>query len=234
MNHWILDIIFIVAGALIIFINAKRGLFLSLLKFCKLMLSISAAYLWGGALGKWIGSKLLYSPFRSLIYGKVNGVYLASTENFSAEAAQQAIPQFLLTDQVKEKLSSMEEGGEALVNSVTDSVAGGLSNVVGAVIGFVAVFLIAFLTLTVVYFLLKKLKKKFKLVGTVDTLFGALLGLVLTCILFFVASSIIKFFFGSTDTYTESVIVKFFGDATLLEGIRLFNINDWLNSILHG
>ena len=40
MNHWILDIIFIVVGALIIFINAKRGLFLSLLKFCKLMLSI--------------------------------------------------------------------------------------------------------------------------------------------------------------------------------------------------
>ncbi len=234
MNHWILDIIFLAAGVLIVFINAKRGLFLSLLKFCKLMLSIGAAYLWGGALGRWIGEKLLYSPLRNWIYGKVNAVYLASTEEFSVEAAQQAIPQFLLTDQVKEKLSALEGSGEMLVNSVTDSASSSLSGVVGAVIGFVAVFLLAFLALTVVYVLLKGLKKKFKLLGAVDTLFGALLGLALTCILFFVASSIIKFFFGESPTYTDSVIVKFFGDATLLEGIRLFNINDWLSGILRG
>jgi uncharacterized membrane protein required for colicin V production len=53
-----IDIIFCLIGIAIIAISAMRGFLRSLLSFGKGFLSIAAAYLFGNALGPWIGEKI--------------------------------------------------------------------------------------------------------------------------------------------------------------------------------
>lgn len=54
MGHVISDIIFVLAGLLIVFLSARRGFFKNLMGFCKVFLAIGAAYLFGGRLAPWI------------------------------------------------------------------------------------------------------------------------------------------------------------------------------------
>ena len=65
MSHILLDILFVAVGVLIIVICAKRGFFLTLLKFFKLFLAFGAAYLWGGAFGTFLGENFSTRPSAS-------------------------------------------------------------------------------------------------------------------------------------------------------------------------
>ena len=101
MSHILLDILFVAVGVLIIVICAKRGFFLTLLKFFKLFLAFGAAYLWGGAFGNFLGEKFLNAPIRSSVFGKVNEIYLNTAGSFDVESAMEAVPDFLLTDSLR-------------------------------------------------------------------------------------------------------------------------------------
>ena len=229
--NYIVDLLFLLFGAVTVFIFAKRGFFLSLLKFFKLLLSFIAAYLWGNFFGNFLSEKVFYTPIRNSVFEKINGVYQSAAETFNAQSALEAVPKFLRTDSLVEKVNSLEGNGEVLVNSITDSVAGALSAVICSVLGFLAVFVFAFLALTIVYFLIKGLRSKLKLLGMVDTLLGALLGVIFVWIVLLVIGSLLKFFFGADAFYTKSIIVKFFGESSILETLQFLNINNWLSNI---
>ena len=231
MNFGFLDFLFLAFGAALIFICAKRGLILTLIKFFKLFLSMGAAYLWGGALARFISEKMLYSPIRNSIYKKVNDIYLDATEGFTAESSMDVIPKFLRTDAMTEKLNGLEESGEALVDSVSDTVAGAISSVVSGIIGFVLVFALTFVALTVIYILVKRFKSIFKTFGRLDTVGGGILGLVFAWLVLLFAGSVVKFFFGERPVYTDSSVVKFFGDSSLQDALKMLDFNEFLKNL---
>ncbi len=229
--NYIVDLILAAFAVVTIIVFAKRGFFLSLLKFFKLLLAFIAAYLWGDLLGKFLSEKVFYSPIRNSVFNKLHSIYEGATESFNIESAKAAIPKFLQTESFMEKLNSMDAGGEALVTSISDSVALALSNVICSVIGFILVFAVAFLVLTLAYWLLKGLRGKIPLVGTVDTILGALLGAIFALIVLLVISSVLKFFFGNDDFYTKSVLIKFFGNSSILDIFKFLNVSQWLGKI---
>ncbi len=231
MGHAIFDLLFLAFGVLMVIICAKTGFFLSLLKFCKLLLAVVAAYPWGDAPGAVLSKPIFYTPIRNSIFEKINGVYQKAAGSFQAETALEAIPGFLKTDAMVQKLNGLEGEGEALVHSISDSVAGALSSVVSSIVGFLLVFAIAFLVLTVAYWFLKGFRSKLGLISLVDTILGALLGLLLACIVLFAVGSLMKFFFASKPIYANSILVKFFGDSFILNVLKFLNINQWLSKL---
>ena len=230
-SQYIADAAFLLFGIITISVCAKRGFFLTLLKFFKMTFSVVAAYFWGDAFGVFIGEKFLNATIREGVFNKVNEIYLNATEGFSAQSILDSIPEFLKSDSLVEKLNALDGSGTDLVNSITDTVAGALSSVVCAILGYLAVFLAAFLALSLIYAIIKGVKGKIRLFGSIDSLLGAVLGFVLSWIVLLVAGSVMKFFFEADPVYADSVITKFFGESTLLDTLKWLDINGWLNSI---
>ena len=46
--------------------------------------------------------------------------------------------------------------------------------------------------------------------------------------LLLVVGSLLKVFFGNSELYTESAVVKFFGD---FNGIKMLNVSEWINGL---
>lgn len=231
MNHYIVDGLFLVFGVLTVVICAKRGLFLTVLKFFKMLLAVGGAYLWGSAFGSFLSEKILSTPIREAVYNKVNQIYLSTADSFNAESALEAVPDFLLNDEMRAKLNALEGSGEELVNSVTNTVAGSLSSVLGAILGYIAVFVVIFLVLSIVYVLVKGFRNKIKIIGVVDGILGGVLGFVLAWICLLVIGSVLRFFLADDPIYTDSVLVKFFGNSSILDGMKMLNVNEWLSRI---
>lgn len=231
--HVVVDILFVAFAALTVFICAKRGFFLSLLKFFKALLALAAAFLWGGVFGKFLAGKFIYPSVYNSVFNKLNEIVNGMTGGLTAENAMKAVPAFLRTEELQQQLAAMEgsvnNGTDSLINSMTEVIANTVSNVIGVIIGFIAVFIIAFVVLTVVYFLLKGLKKKIGIINKVDALLGALLGLVMSFMLLLLAGSVLKLFFAGNDMYANSVIAKFFGESSLLDILKFLNVNELVN-----
>ena len=92
-------------------------------------------------------------------------------------------------------------------------------------------FLIAFAALTVVYYLVKGFRKKLKLLALADGILGGVLGFLIAWVALLAVGSLFKFFFAEKDFYANSVIMKFFGDSSLLNGLKLLDLNEWLHKI---
>ncbi len=230
-SQYVADGAFLLFGLITIIVCAKRGFFLTLLKFFKMILSVLAAYFWGGAVATFLGEKFLNASIRESVFNKINGIYLQATDGFSVDQVTDAVPEFLKTDAFMEKLEGLEGSGAELVNSATNKIAGSLSSVVCGVLGYLAVFLVAFLALSLLYVIIKGVKGKIRLLGRVDSLLGAVLGLALSWVVLLVAGSLMKFFFDGDPIYTQSAVVKFFGESTFLDVMKWLNINEWLDRI---
>lgn len=231
MAHYIIDIVALLLAAFIIFRCVKKGFFLTVLSFCKLFLSVMAAYLFGGKLGAFLGKTFINQPVYDSVYKKINEIYLSATEGFSAESVRSAIPQFLQTEDMMNKLNSLDASGEQLVSSITDTVAGALSSVICTILGAVLMFAVAMLLLTIVYKIIKAIRSRLKIVGIADGILGAVLGCLIACMVLMLLGSLVKLFFGTTDAYSASRVVRFFGDATLTDFFSWLNINHWIEKI---
>lgn len=227
-----IDWLFLAFGIALIVICAKRGFLLTLLKFFKMLLSALAAHWFGGAVGSFVGETFLNSMIRDSVYRKVSRIYENTAGEFGAEATVDVIPKYLQTDAMREKLDALEGSGETLVNSITDTVSGAISSVVCGVIGFILAFAIAFLVLSILYVVIKDLKKTLRLVGVADTVCGGVLGFVFAFAVLLFAGSVMKFFFGTQPAYTDSTVVKFFGESSLLDALKFLDPGEWLQGLL--
>lgn len=228
----VLDVLFLGFGISLILMCAKRGLILTLLKFFKMILSIVAARAFGGAFGTFVGEKFLNAPIRNMVYRKVNDVYLSTAESFGVDTSLEALPGYMQNEAVKEQLNGLEETGDALVNSITDTVAGSISSVVCGIIGFALVFVAVFLALSILYVLIQKAKKLFTSFGKIDAVCGGVLGCVFACMILLFAGSALKFFCGNQPAYQDSTIVKFFGESNLTNIFEFLNPAKWLNELM--
>lgn len=229
--QYMFDICAIVIAAVIIFTCARKGFFLTILSFFKFLLSVLAAYFFGGRLGALLGTAFINQAVYDSIYKKFNEIYVSATGSFNVESIKNAIPKFLQTDDMMAKLNGLEGSGAELVESMSKTVSDALSAVICTVVGAVLMFLIAMLVLTIVYAVLKAIKSKIKLLGIADGVLGAVLGCLISCIALMLFGSLVKLFFGTTDAYAASKLVKFFGDATISDFFGWLNIGKWIDKI---
>ena len=227
----VLDIVLAAFALITVFLYAKRGFFLSLLRCFKWILAFGAAKLWGDTLGEFLGENLIYQPVRESVGNKFSEIYANTTAGFSVQSLSESLPQFLLNDEFKAKLAAIDGTGVDLVNSAADTVAASITSVICTVLGFVLTFILAFLALSLIYKIVKGIKSKIKIIGLVDGILGALLGALLACIFLFVISSALRFFMGNQPLYTDSAIAKLFAESALLESWGFLNINTWLVEI---
>lgn len=227
-----LDWLFLLFGIGLILICAKRGFILTLLKFFKVLLSTLVAHLLGGKVGAAIGEKLLYPAIRASVHTKVQRIYENKAGELGYDASVEMLPKYLQNDAMREKLESLGGSGEELVNSVTDSISGAISSVVGGVIGFILTFVVAFLLFSLLYVLIKNMRSTHQMFGTVDAVCGGLLGFVSAFAILLFAGSVMKFFFGNQPVYTDSTIVKLFGESALLDSLKFLNLGDLLKSLM--
>lgn len=228
MGKYIVDLIAVVLAAFIIFRCARKGFFLTILSFFKFLLAVLAAYFFGGKLGALLGDAFINQSIYDSIYKKFNEIYQSASAGFNVESVKSAIPAFLRTDEMMAQLNGLEGSGAELVESMSKTVADALSAVVCTVVGAILMFLIAMLVLTVVYAVLKAIKSKFRLLGIADGVLGAVFGCLISCLVLMLFGSIVKLFFGTTEIYSASKIVRFFGDATLTDFFGWLNIDQWI------
>lgn len=215
-GHYIADGIFIVIAALLMISYAKRGFIKSFIRSARLILSIVAAYLWGSAVGTLICEKWLYQPVRNFVFDKVNAIYEGATDAFRVENVKEALPSFLLNDSMSAKLDALEGTGAELAEQVTDTVATPVATLLSNILGCILVFVLAIVVLSVGAWLLEKVISHITLLDTANTLLGLAWGTLVAVFVLFSLSSLLKLFLADSAIYTESVIVKFFGESKAL------------------
>lgn len=229
----IFDIVLIAIAVLMILVCAKRGFLKSLVRFARLLLALTAAYFLGSVLANFLAEQWIAQPVQDAVYQKVNGIYENATEDFDVDAVIESMPQFLMTDAVREELEASEETGAALVSSVSDSIASALTSLISNILGYVGVFLIALLVLWLLVLVVDKLAEKIKLLKLTNTLLGAVWGAIWAFMLLFMISSIIRVFCAGTPAYDDSVVVRFFGESALLEAMKLLDVGGaWFSELL--
>lgn len=231
--HFILDLVLLLVGAAIVFTCYKRGFFKSVIHFFKTILAFLAAYFWGSGIANWICQKWVGGSVYDSVYPKIRGIYEGSTESFSAEQALSAVPDFLVSDKLRERLTSLEGSGEELVSSVTEAVSSPIATMISNVIGYLGVFLISLLAISLIATLLDKFIDKLPLIGTLNRILGLALGLMIATAVLLVVSSIFELIFANSPIYTESTLTRFFGQLTLPRPFRFLDVGGtWLSQII--
>ena len=229
MGYVIADILFLVVGVGLVLVCAKRGFLKSAIHFLKTVLAFVFAYLFGSKFGQFLCDKFIAAPVREWVYGKLEGLYAQAASSVNAEAIASEFPDFLLSEEIKANLSAAEGSGEELINTMTDSIAMPAATVISNILGYIGVFVISLVLLWVAAIILTKLVERIAFLHRINTALGALLGLLIAVTLLFVAASVIKFVSAESSFYTQSVIVKFFGESALLEKLKFLNIGNLLN-----
>ena len=222
----VLDIVFALIGIIFIAVGIKKGFIKSLIQSAKLLLSIVAAYFLGSQVGLILKDKFIFKPVYDFVFDKVNGLYLDATASLNAEEVIASFPKFLMNDELKNQITNAtsEESGAALVESVSTSIADPVSGFFANVLGYVLVFVVALIVLSIAAWLLTKLTDKIAFLGTANRILGGVWGALMGAIVLFMIASVIKLIGAGDPLYTNTVIVKFFGDSALLEAIKILNI----------
>lgn len=222
------DIAFVVLGLAIVFISAKRGFLKTVIHFLKFILAFLAAHLWGNAMAGVLSENVIAPPVKGYIYDSLYEKYMESAENFGVTQAIDSFPSFLMTDSVKAGLATAQGTGEELLQNMTDSIANPIVSIFSNIAGYVIVFVIALLLLGIGAAILSKLLEAFGLFGRLNTILGAVLGVASALTVMLAISSLLKFFFGNTEFYTDSAVISLFGDSSVLEGLSFLDIGKTL------
>jgi len=228
MGYLFADIAFVVIGLVIVFISAKRGFLKTVIHFLKYILAFVAAHLWGNAMAGVLSENVIAPPVKGYIYDSLYEKYLESAENFGVTQAIDSFPSFLMTDSVKQGLASAQGTGEELLQNMTDSIANPIVSIFSNIVGYILVFVVALVVLWIAAVFVSKLLEAFGLVGRLNTILGAVLGVAMALVVMLAISSLLKFFFGTTDFYTNSVVISLFGDSSILEGLSFLDIGKTL------
>ena len=143
--HLIADILFVLLGALIIWRCASNGFVKCLFKFVRTVLSIVLAYLLVSPVAPIIAEKFIHDPVYDYVYDKINGIYMEAEESLETSNIVEQFPDFLITEELEDKLENMDEAGEELVLSVSEEITAPIVKIVSSVIAFVLLFILIFI-----------------------------------------------------------------------------------------
>ncbi len=221
----VVDLLLLAIGVIIVILYAKRGFLKSLIHSMKTILAFVAANAFGGKLADLLSDAFIGAAVRKPVFKKVNSVFSEATESVALDEITTSFPSFIMKDDVKEKINSLEESGETLVNNVTDAIANPIANVISTVVGYILVFAISLVVLWILAIVLTKVVDHIKMLRTANILLGVLMGVILSCVLFFVVGTTFRFFAGDSEFYTQTVLLRAFGDARLPAFLRFMDIH---------
>ena len=115
-----------------------------------------------------------------------------------------------------------ERAGEWLFGEV---ISASLPSLLELVLGYVAVFLVSILVLLIVAAILSKICEHIPIIGAVNRILGALLGLVIAFMTLAVIASIVKLLLEDADFYAESVVLNFFGESGVLDTLTFLDLS---------
>lgn len=226
MTNWIADVILLIVAAFIIWRCTANGFVRGLLRFARTFIAILLAYLLGSTVGAYFYDSFIKEPVYESVYEKVDSLREgAEAELTSAELAEK-FPDFLMTPELQQKLESLDQGAENWVASVSETIATPLATVISNVIAYVLVFIVAFILLSIVIWILNGLVDKIKILGLVNHLLGFVWGALLAICLCFAVSSIMRVLLGSSELYTQSTVIRFFGESSVLKFLGFLDIGE--------
>ncbi len=229
MNSFnIFDIVLVVLAAVIIFVCGKRGFIKNVIRAARLILSIVAANLLGPKVAGWFVQNVFGSAIYNGVYGTLNGIYQDAAASLNVESAMEAVPAFLRTAEMEAALANATGSGEELVASMAQSIATPITNLVSNIVGYALVFVAAIILLGIAAKILDGVVSALPIVGTLNTVLGIIWGVLVAGIVLLAVSSVIKVFFANDPFYTESVVIRFFGDSAILEAIKIFDVGSAL------
>ena len=231
MASVIFDICLLAILIVIVAISAKKGLLKTAFSFVQLILSVVIAYLFG----KPIASLLDQLFFRKWIYtgvfNRINHLYQSAQETFNVQKIIDLFPKFLIPQSLQEELESAGDTGEALVSSSSEAISSALSGIITTILAYLVLFLVAFVACFFLLKLLDKMIESVSLLGTVDHLLGALIGLIIAWIFLTLLCSLFRFFASDTEFYANTYVTRFFAENVFTKLIRLFDFNDLLSKV---
>lgn len=227
-QYAIVDIVMLAFVVIITLTYTFRGFLKSVVQLVKTALAFAAAYLLGGRVGDFLCQRYFGAAVRNFVFDKVNGMYTGAADSLNLDSVTAQIPEFMLTEEVKNGITAAEGTGEQLINSVTDAIATPTANTLSGVIGYVGVFLVTLIVLSIVACFLNAIIDKIKIFKLANTLLGALFGLVISFLVLCVFSSAVKALMGETDFYLSSKLMKFLGDSAFLEKIKFLDVHQFI------
>ena len=223
MVHLIADLIFVLLGAFIIWRCVHNGFIKCLFKFARTLLAILIAWLLVNPIAPIIGEKFIEEPVYDFVFDKINAVYLEAEDSFDAEKVIEDLPSFLTAGDVEEKLNDLEGDGEELVASISEEITEPIVTIISSVIAFVVLFIVAFILLSIALHLLNALIDKIKFIHLANKILGGVWGLLIACVLWFFIASVMEIFLSDFSIYSDSVVIKFFGNFELLKALGIWN-----------
>ena len=135
------------------------------------------------------------------------------------------ICRFLLRQKRRERLCAQSERAQPL-RRCPECVEGLLFLLFGKGRGYLGAKRFVFLE-----FAVKRVIFAVKLLGLADGILGAVLGCMIAALTLMLLGSLVKVFFGNSDAYNASRILKFFGNATLGDLFGWLNIGHWIDKL---
>lgn len=224
MTGMIADIVLLVIIALIIWRCTANGFIKGLLKSARVLLAFVIAYFLGTPVGKLLYNSLFYKPIHSFVYGKVDGLYQSAKESLTGEEILEKFPGFLRNGELAEKLNSIEGSSGEWVESASESIASPFATVVSNVVAYILVFLVSLILLSIVIKLLDSIVSNVSILDRFNRLLGCVWGILLSLALCLAIGSLMRVLFAESLIYTDSILLKFFGESALLKLLGFLDV----------
>ena len=232
MPTFIVDII-LVAFLLFLFIRGYiKGFLATVLRSLRPILAIIAAYFLGKPVAGFIDQKFIYGWTYNGVYAKINELYQNASESFNVDKIFSAFPKFMIPDSLREQLENSTETGEALVVSASESISAFVSHLFSLVIAYLLIFLIVWLLLLLLAKLLSSSIHDLPVIGKIDRILGALLGLLIGWVLLSLVATLCRFFMESSDYYAKTYVLKFFAENPITKYLSFLDFGALLSEII--
>lgn len=232
MPTYIFDLVLLAVLLFIMIYCCVRGFFKTVFRSLRLVFSVIIAYSLGKPVGAFLDRAFIHGWTYNGVYAKIQALYESVSEALDVNKILSLFPNFLISDSVREQLKNSEESGEELVVAASESISSALSHFISMVVAYILVFILAWILLWLITKLLGNVIHKIPVIGTIDHILGAALGLLIGWILMSMVCSLFRFFLSSSEFYTNSYVLKFFAENPITKYISFLDFYAFLSKII--
>lgn len=222
----IVDVIFVLIGALIIWRCAKNGFIKCLFKMVRTALALTLAYFLVAPVAPIVAENFIEEPVYDYIHGEVSAIYENAEEDLAIDELINSLPDVLKTEEMEEELNDIDASGDELVEAISEEISEPVVTVVSSVISFLVLFIILMIVLSILMALLNSLIEKITIIHLANTILGLVWGIVVALIVWTLLAVLCGLFFD----YENTVAIKFFIETNVLEKIGLLDLIEKLLS----
>ncbi|MCH5191394.1 MAG: CvpA family protein [Oscillospiraceae bacterium] len=229
----ILDIILVAVFAAFVFAAVKKGFIRTLLELVAVVAALVLAYQFSPVMSQAVFDGMLEKNITSSIETQIGDNFDATTAAKKAETALDAIPDFAVSlaetagvniDNIKNNISAEKLSAENVAKELVEKIAEPIVTGALTIIFFVLLSCVLIIILRIAA---AKIAKLFKvpLVGTVDKLLGAVLGICRGLVVLVLICTVLEFLFANGNGELAAAVKN----STVME--ILDNINPFINSL---